>query len=143
VLAPTWLSIVLPSFALIAAAVALASRRGGVRTAPVWVTGSGADLAQVQYRPSSYSNPIRVVLRGPLGYRTSLEGGGADERGPTFVLRTRVVLAVDRFLYRPATSLALGLAAQVRRFQSGRLSAYILYMLAVLIVILALIPVLR
>jgi hydrogenase-4 component B len=143
VLAPTWLSIVLPSFALIAAAVALASRRGGARTAPVWVTGSGADLAQVQYRPSSYSNPIRVVLRGPLGYRTSLEGDGADERGQTFVLRTRVVLAVDRFLYRPAASLALGLAAQVRRFQSGRLSAYILYMLAVLIVILALIPVLR
>jgi hydrogenase-4 component B len=143
VLAPTWLSIVLPSFALIAAAVALAGRRGAARTAPVWVTGSGADLAQVQYRPSSYSNPIRVVLRGPLGYRTSLEGGGADERGPTFVLRTRVVLAIDRFLYRPAANLALGLAAQLRRFQSGRLSAYILYMLAVLIVVLALIPVLR
>jgi hydrogenase-4 component B len=142
VLAPTWLSIVLPSFALIAAAVALAGRRGAPRTAPVWVTGSGADLAQVQYRPSSYSNPIRVVLRGPLGYRTSLESE-ADELGPAFVLRTRVVLAVDRFLYRPAANLALGLAANARRFQSGRLSAYILYMLAVLIVVLALIPVLR
>ncbi len=144
VLAPTWLSIVLPAFALIAAAGALAARRGKARRAPVWVTGSGAELSAVQYRPSAYSNPIRVVLRGPLGYRSVLtaEESGTPG-GPTFQLQTRVVLAVDRFLYRPAATLALGLAAEVRRFQSGRLSAYILYMLVVLIVILALIPVLR
>ena len=144
VLAPTWLSIVLPGFALIAAAGALAARRGSARRAPVWVTGSAAELAEVQYRPSAYSNPIRVVLRGPLGYRSvlSTEESGARD-GPTFHLQTRVVLAIDRFLYRPAASLALILSAQVRRTQSGRLSSYILYMLAVLIVILALIPVLR
>jgi hydrogenase-4 component B len=141
VLAPTWLAIVLPGFALIAAAVGFAVRGPGARRAPVWVTGSGAELTEVQYRPSSYSNPIRVVLRGLLGYRTSLES--APDGGPTVVLRTRVVLAIDRFLYRPAASLALTLAAQVRRTQSGRLSSYILYMLAVLIVVLALIPVLR
>lgn len=140
VLAPTWLSIVLPCFALIAAAWALATRGLGARRAPVWVTGSGAELSAVQYRPSSYSNPIRVVLRGLLGYRSEVETGTG---GVPLVLRTRVVLAVDRFLYRPAASLALRLAAGARRFQSGRLSAYILYMLAVLIVILALIPVLR
>ena len=143
VLAPTWLALVLPAFAAIAAAVALAARRGGARRAPVWVTGSGADLVAVQYRPSAYSNPIRVVLRGYLGYRSTLVEGEPDEHGPTFELRTRVVLAVERFLYRPLAGAALALAAGIRRTQSGRLSSYILYRLVVLIVILALIPALR
>ncbi|HVW46755.1 MAG TPA: proton-conducting transporter membrane subunit [Solirubrobacterales bacterium] len=143
VLAPTWLAIVLPTFALIAVAIALVARRQGPRRAPVWVTGSGAELVAVQYRPSAYSNPIRVVLRGYLGYRSELVEGPADDRGPTFELRTRVVLAVEELVYRPLAAAALALAAGIRRFQSGRLSSYILYMLAVLIVILALIPALH
>lgn len=143
VLAPTWLAIVLPAFAAFAAAIALAARRQGARRAPVWVTGSAADPVAVQYRPSAYSNPIRVVLRGYLGYRSELVEGPTDGRGPTFELRTRVVLAIEQLLYRPLGRGALALAAGVRRFQSGRLSSYILYMLAVLIVILALIPALR
>ena len=74
VLAPTWLSITLPAYALLTAGAARAMRgrspaRQPVRRAPVWVTGSGPELAAVQYRPSAYSNPMRVILRGPLGYR--------------------------------------------------------------------------
>ncbi len=142
VLAPTWLSIVLPAYALIAIAIVRGTGERGVRRAPVWVTGSGAELTAVQYRPSSYSNPMRVVLRGPLRYRTRIaQATGAGAREPR--LETSVVLAIDRLLYRPLTSLALSVAAQVRRFQSGRLSIYLLYMLVALIVALALIPVLR
>jgi hydrogenase-4 component B len=138
VLAPTWLSIVLPAYALAAAAFVFVRMRPAVRRAPVWVTGSGADLRAVQYRPSSYSNPIRVVLRGPLGYRTTtLAGEGGD-----MLLQTRVVLAIDRFVYLPASLLALWLADRIRRLQSGRLSDYLLYILAVLIVLLALVPIL-
>jgi hydrogenase-4 component B len=138
VLAPTWLSIVLPLYALLAAAIALGRRTAPARRAPVWVTGSGAELRAVQYRPSSYSNPIRVVLRGPLGFRSELrrEEGGLR-------LHTRVVLAVDAYLYRPLARLALAAAERVRRTQSGRLGAYLLYMLAVLVVVLALVPILR
>lgn len=141
VLAPTWLAIVLPAYALAAGALARALRGQAARREPVWVTGSGAELARVQYRPSSYSNPIRVVLRGPLGYRTTLREDEA--RSGAFVLETRVVLAVDRFVYAPLARLALALAARVRRLQSGRLSDYLLYVLAVLIVVLALIPILH
>jgi hypothetical protein len=50
------------------------------------------------------------------------------------------VLATDRLLYAPATRLALAAAALVRRTQSGSLSTYLLYMLAVLLLVLALIP---
>ena len=44
---------------------------------------------------------------------------------------------------RPLTALALAAAARVPRLQSGRLSAYLLYMLIALILALALIPILR
>lgn len=141
VLAPTWLSIVVPLYALAAVGIARGIRRPAPRRAPVWVTGSGADLPAVQYRPSSYSNPIRVVLKGPLGYRTAVRR--RDDAGGTLVLETRVVLAVDRFLYAPLAGLALAAADRLRRLQSGRLGDYLLYMLGVLIVVLALIPILR
>ena len=136
VLAPTWLSIVLPVYALLAAAFVRVRLRPPVRRAPVWVTGSGAELAAVQYRPSSYSNPIRVVLRGLLGYRRDVRTG--DDGAVS--LETRVVLATDRFVYAPVARLALAAAGRVRRTQSGSLSAYLLYMLAVLVLVLALVP---
>jgi hypothetical protein len=102
----------------------------------VWVNGSGAELAAVQYRASAYSNPIRVVLRGLLGFRRRL----VDEGGGRLRLETQTTLATDRFVYRPATRLALRGAALVRRTQSGSLSGYLLYMLAVLVLVLVLVP---
>jgi len=148
VLAPTWLSIVLPAYALLALLIVAATRGRSVRAtpvrrAPVWVTGSGAELAAVQYRPSAYSNPMRVILRGPLGYRSRLTVTDERGEGPELTLETRVVPAVDRFLYAPVAELALAIAARVRALQSGRLSAYLLYMLLALIAALALIPILR
>jgi hydrogenase-4 component B len=143
VLAPTWLAIVLPAYALIAALIAFGSdRRERVRRAPVWITGSGASLDAVQYRPSAYSNPMRVILRGPLGYRSRLTSVGEAGAGH-FTLTTSVVFAVDRFLYQPATALALLIARRVRALQSGRLSQYLLYVLIALILALALVPILR
>lgn len=142
VLAPTWLCIVLPAYALIACLIAFgADRRRRVRRAPVWVTGSGADLAAVQYRPSAYSNPMRVILRGPLGYRSRLLPAAEHNAAAHFALDTRVVLVIDRFVYRPAAKFALWIAAGVRATQSGRLSAYLLYMLIALIVALSLVPI--
>ncbi|MHB8659350.1 MAG: proton-conducting transporter transmembrane domain-containing protein [Solirubrobacteraceae bacterium] len=143
VLAPTWLSIALPAYALAAVALSRAGGRSRVRRAPVWVTGSGAELAAAQYRPSAYSNPMRVILRGPLGYRSRLTPAAQDGEDGTFTLDTRVVLAVDRFLYAPLTTLALRLAGFVRASQSGRLSLYLLYMLIALLAALSLIPILR
>jgi hydrogenase-4 component B len=138
VLAPTWLALVLPALATLAAALASARGSRSPRRAPVWVTGSATELATVQYRPSSYVNPIRVVLRGVLGYRRELRSADG-----ALLLETRIVLAIERFVYTPVANATLRLAAGVRRLQSGSLGAYLLYMLAVLIVILALIPALH
>jgi hypothetical protein len=136
VLAPTWLSLVLPGYAVLAAAFVHFRLRPPVRRAPVWVTGSWADIAAAQYRRSACSNPIRDVLRGLLGYRSRLRTGDDGKLQP----ETRVVLATDRLVYEPAERLALAAAARVRRTQSGSLSTYLLYMLAVLMPVLALVP---
>jgi hydrogenase-4 component B len=146
VLAPTWLSIVLPAYALLAVVVVWATRgrearAAPARRAPVWVSGSAAELAAVQYRPSAYSNPMRVILRAPLGFVSAVHAVDGD--GGRLALDTRVVLAIDRFLYAPATSLALWIAARVRALQSGKLSSYLLYMLMALVLALALVPILR
>jgi hydrogenase-4 component B len=144
VLAPTWLCIVLPAYAMIACLIGFSTdRRRRSRREPVWVTGSAAPLAAVQYRPSAYSNPMRVILRGPLGYRSRLLPAAVTDGAVRFTLDTRVVLAIDRFVYVPVTQAALWIAARVRFFGSGRLSAYLLYMLVALILALSLVPVLR
>jgi hydrogenase-4 component B len=142
VLAPTWLMIVLPGFALLAVLfVRVFGARRGVRRSAVWVTGNSAELARVQYRPSAYSNPLRVVLKGPLGLRSTTSHSESD---PTaLVHQTHVVDAIDRFLYQPLTRLALAANTLVRRLQNGRLSSYLLYMLVALIAALALIPILH
>jgi hydrogenase-4 component B len=150
VLAPTWLSLVLPAYAVLAIAVVRATRGATVRArparrAPVWVTGSGAELAAVQYRPSAYSNPMRVILRGPLGYSTRLveDDSDGEEGSRRFRLDTRVVFAIDRFVYAPAAALVIRAARLVRTLQSGHLSIYLLYMLVALILALSLVPILR
>ncbi len=144
VLDPTWLCVVLPCYAVLASLIAFGTdRRRRVRRAPVWVTGSAAELAAVQYRPSAYSNPMRVILRGPLGFRSRLLPAVGPNSSGQFVLVTRVVLVIDRFLYRPATVLALQVAQLVRSTQSGSLSTYLLYMLVALLVALSLVPILH
>ena len=141
VLAPTWLSIALPAYAVLAFIVvrAMRGRAAPVRRAPVWVSGSAVDLARVQYRPSAYSNPMRVILRSPLGFHTRLIPG----RGGTLTLETTVTNTIERRLYVPATALALAITVRARRLQSGRLSSYLLYMLVAVIIALSLVPILR
>ena len=58
-------------------------------------------------------------------------------------LDTKVVLAIDRFVYAPAGMLVLWAAKRMRLLQSGRLSVYLLYMLVALILALSLVPILR
>jgi hypothetical protein len=85
---------------------------------------------------------MRVILRGPLGYHAdaTVEDGAPSDR---LVLQTRVTLVIDRFVYAPSAALIAWLASGARALQSGRLSAYMLYMLAALIAALSLIPILR
>jgi formate hydrogenlyase subunit 3/multisubunit Na+/H+ antiporter MnhD subunit len=148
VLAPTWLSITLPGYVVLWLLVMRATRGRSVRArpirrAPVWVTGSAAPLSAVQYRPSAYSNPMRVILRGPLGFRSAVIPEPGDGRPDRLRLETGVTLAIGRFVYAPSAALVSWLARWVRALQSGSLSMYLLYMLVALLAALSLVPILR
>lgn len=145
VLAPTWLAVVLPGYVLLTGALVWALLPPPARRAPVWLCGSAVAPPIVQYTPAAYSNPIRVVLRGLYGFARRVQPRAAPRAGaiPDRVLDTRIVPAFEHYLYGPLTSGALWLSGQARRLQSGRLGAYLVYMLAVLLLVLALIPMLR
>ena len=143
VLAPTWLAIALPAYA-IATAVLVKLLRPSVRRAPAWTSGALVAPARVQYTPAAYSNPIRVVLRTAYGFRRQLEPIDAGSRAPErYRLDSRMVPFFEHYLYLPIAALALRASEQARRLQSGRLSMYVLYTLIVVLVVLALIPALR
>jgi hydrogenase-4 component B len=138
VLSPTWLALGIPTFIIAAAVLVRIVLRPAVRRAPVWVSGTAADIATVQYTPDAYANPIRVVLAGLYGFRRF-----ASSPGPPKTITTMVVPAFETYIYRPVAATVLWLSGHARRLQSGRLSVYLLYVLVVLLVILALIPALK
>jgi hydrogenase-4 component B len=140
VLAPTWLAVALPAYAIATALLVALVLRPRVRRAPAWTSGALVDPARVQYTPDGYSNPIRVVLRGVYGYRRSLTPVAGGER---FRLDTRIVPFFEHYLYLPVAAFVLRASEQARRLQSGRLSMYLLYTLVALLIVLALIPALR
>jgi hydrogenase-4 component B len=143
VLAPTWLAIGIPAFAL-ASALLVRLLREPVRRAPVWLSGAAPEIAAVQYTPDSYANPIRVVLATPYRFRRDVEPvTEVATEPPRRIVHTRVTPPFEAYLYRPLTRAALWLSGHARRLQSGRLGLYLLYILVVLIAALALIPALH
>jgi hydrogenase-4 component B len=145
VLAPTWLAVSLVVFALLTVLLVRVLVRPRVRRAPVWASGTADNLAARQYTPAAYSNPVRVVLRRAYGYSRSLtprDGGRATATG-SYTLETRLVPAFEHYLYLPVARLATLVSDRLRLLQSGRLGTYLLYIVAVFIAVLALIPTLR
>jgi hydrogenase-4 component B len=145
VLAPTWLAVVLPAYLMIAGALVWTVLRPPLRRAPVWLSGTAAEVAVVQYTPAAYSNPVRYVLRGLYGFRRRVGRAEPERAGGEGapVLETTTVPAFEHYVYGPLTRGALRVAAVSRRLQSGRLGTYLLYMLVLLLVVLALIPALH
>ena len=58
-------------------------------------------------------------------------------------VRTTVIEPVETYLYRPARATWLWLAAGAKRLQSGRLEAYVGYMLVTLLVLLAIVAIMK
>jgi hypothetical protein len=66
---------------------------------------------------------------------------GDEDRGPAGAhlgYTSDVVEVVERYVYRPLRKPLRGLIRQAKRLQSGRLDAYVTYMLVVVVAMLAL-----
>ncbi|HEV7650965.1 MAG TPA: proton-conducting transporter membrane subunit [Actinophytocola sp.] len=153
ILSPSWLAVMLPTLFGAAAllCVAFARRRMfTVRRVPAWRSATGGVAGENQYTPFAFTNPTRKVLANVLLTRSELrtverQTGGQDDDprrdagGAHLGYTSDVVEAVEQFLYRPLLRPLRTVVRGAKRMQSGRLDAYVAYMLIALLAVIALV----
>ena len=149
ILSPSWLWVVMPAlFVAVAifAWLASGSRLLRVRRVPAWRSATAGVSGHDSYTAFGFANPTRRVLAAVLHTRaevTRLEVRN-DEDGADGVpiaahveFSSDVIEVTEQYLYRPFRRPFALLVRQAQRLQSGRLDAYLAYMLIALIAALA------
>jgi hydrogenase-4 component B len=144
-LSPTWLWIVLPLMALVIAGFAtLFAGRNPFHARPVtpWSSASPGVDRGVGYTSFAYANPVRTVLSNVLLTTselvdTSTQPSGERAVSGVLTYRVDVVDIVERYFYRPLIIALMAVSRAARRLQSGRLDAYMTYMLIAVLAVLA------
>jgi hydrogenase-4 component B len=151
ILSPTWLWIVMPAlFAVVAVFAFLASGRRllRVRRVPAWRSATAGVSGHDSYTAFGFANPTRRVLAAVLHTQTGVtriepdhDGAGhqhdPDPAMPHVEYRSDVIEVVEEYVYRPLRRPFQVLVALAQRLQSGRLDAYLAYMLVALLAVLA------
>jgi hydrogenase-4 component B len=155
ILSPSWLWVEMPLMLLLTVlfAWAVSGRRlQRVRRVPAWRSATIGVEGADSYTAFGYANPTRRVLTGVLHTRAELrevmmeENGRDDGSGPPdradpgweeaaahLRYTSDVIEVVETYLYRPALGVFTAVVTAAKRLQSGRLDAYLLYMLIALI----------
>jgi hydrogenase-4 component B len=144
-LSPSWLWIVLPLMAaLIGGFTTLFAGRNPLRARRVtpWSSASPGVDRGVGYTSFAYANPVRNVLANVLLTKSELVEASAEPSSDQadsglFTYRVAVVDVVERYFYQPMITALLTVSRLARRLQSGRLDAYMTYMLIAVLAVLA------
>ena len=151
ILSPSWLWVVMPLMGLAVTAFALLvsrSRLTRVRRVPAWRSATAGVEGADCYTATGFANPARRVLATVLHTRAEVRSLAfppePDEPepgrpGPRLGYSSDVIEVVEAYLYRPALRPVMALVRGVKRLQSGRLDAYLAYMLIALVALLALV----
>ncbi len=161
VLSPSWLWIVMPLLALavlIFTRLVAGPRMTRVRRVPAWRSATAGVEGADSYTATGFANPTRRVLAAVLHTRAELrplaqqgrhDSGQAPNReagpaftpvpGPRLAYSSDVIEVVETYVYRPALRPLLAVVRVAKRLQSGRLDAYLAYMLIALVAVLALV----
>ena len=156
ILSPSWLWIAMPALFVIVAllTLGLSGRRPlRVRRVPAWRSATAGVTGSARYTAFGFANPTRRVLASVLHTRTEVRrfapGGSvtAPDLGddgvqdglaaPHIGYESDVIEVVEQYLYRPLLGPLVALGRAARRLQSGRLDAYLAYMLIALVAVLA------
>jgi hydrogenase-4 component B len=150
ILSPSWLWLVMPAlFVLVAAFAWLASGRRllHVRRVPAWRSATAGVSGRASYTAFGFANPARRVLAAVLHTRAEVtrleepaETGDRDHEQAQLAhveYSSDVIEVTEQYLYRPLRRPFALLVRQAQRLQSGRLDAYLAYMLIALIAVLA------
>jgi hydrogenase-4 component B len=114
---------------------ALARGRRKAATAPSWACGQLVE-PELRWTSAGFTKPLRLVLEGALRPQreisVSTRGGVVQE----VRYEGHVPHLFDTHVFRPITRAGLAGARHVRRLQSGSLTAYVGYLVALVIVLL-------
>ena len=120
----------------LAASFALARGRRRAAPAPSWACGQLVE-PQLSWTSAGFTKPLRLVLEGVLRPQreiaVSTRGGVVQE----VRYEGHVPHLFDTHVFRPITLAALIGARHARRLQSGSLTAYVAYLVALVVVLLA------
>jgi len=169
ILSPSWLWVVMPLLGLGVLAFAWLvsrSRLTRVRRVPAWRSATAGVEGTDCYTATGFASPTRRVLATVLHTRAELRplapsqgtdgpeaepapglvssgagpaAGAPGRPGPWLGYTADVVEVVETYLYRPVVRPVMALVRAAKRLQSGRLDAYLAYMLIALVALLALV----
>jgi hydrogenase-4 component B len=97
-----------------------------VRRVPPWQSATAGVDGPASYTASGFANPTRRILGAVLHTRSRAEAVAPDQ-----------IEVVESYLYRPLLPIVLTIVRTARKLQSGRLDAYLAYMLIALVGLLA------
>jgi hydrogenase-4 component B len=140
ILSPSWLWIAMPCLFLIVVLLTLGlsgRRLFRVRRVPAWRSATAGVTGSARYTAFGFANPTRRVLASVLHTRTDVRRIDAVESAAHVGYESDVIEVVGWYLYRPLLRPVLAVARAARRLQSGRLDAYLAYMLIALIAVLS------
>jgi formate hydrogenlyase subunit 3/multisubunit Na+/H+ antiporter MnhD subunit len=141
IVSPSWLWLAMPSLFLIVAflAWALSGRRlVRVRRVPAWRSATAGVSGSSRYTAFGFANPTRRVLTAVLHTRTAVRPIAPAQPEVAHVgYESDVIEVTEEYLYRPLVRPFAMVTRAARRLQSGRLDAYLGYMLIALIAVLA------
>jgi len=141
IVSPSWLWLAMPALFLIVALLAWAlSGRGliRVRRVPAWRSATAGVAGSSRYTAFGFANPTRRVLTAVLHTRTAVRPIAPAQPDVAHLgYESDVIEVTEEYLYRPLLRPFAMATRAVRRLQSGRLDAYLGYMLIALIAVLA------
>jgi hydrogenase-4 component B len=128
--------------AILGFTIAGSGRKAARRIYSTWDCGFGELNERMEYTASSLSQPIRTVFRALYKPRMSIIKGHYSDSNPYLKKSVRVESeSKDIFeerLYSPAVSAAMAFFDRIRRIQTGKVNAYLLYVMITLALLLLL-----
>jgi hypothetical protein len=156
ILSPSWLWVVMPLLALavlLFAWLASGMRLHRVRRVPAWRSATAGVEGADCYTATGFANPTRRVLATVLHTRSEVRplstlthapaaessAETLERPGPRLGYTSDVLEVTEAYLYRPVLRPVMATVRVAKRLQSGRLDAYLAYMLIALVALLALV----
>ncbi|MGC2192610.1 MAG: proton-conducting transporter membrane subunit [Candidatus Dormiibacterota bacterium] len=123
--------------ALTAGALRLLGRRAR-RESDVWVGAGGEYRASMQYTSTAFTNLLRSTFGGVFRDQRAIERDYHQAPFFTHSVRylRRVVEPVEAYLYQPVVTASRRISAAAGHLQSGHVSLYLLYLVAVFVIVL-------